>query len=204
MRPYLVCVASVAAALVASIETAGVSAAFVGGRGPSMAFHSGPVSFHRAAPRPQMAPLAGQRILGQREWGRDDGRLWRWRSRGFAGAWPVGGAWAYGPYGYGYDPYAYGYGSDPYSFGYGYNSFTYGWYDPSHGYGWDPFTHGNGYGYGPYSQGYGYGNGYDESSYAAPAPAYNVSGPSYPRSDYAVYSYRLAPSAKIIHLTPRE
>jgi hypothetical protein len=141
MRPYLVWLASVAAVLVASIETAGVSAAFVGGRGPSMGFHSGAASFHRAAPRPQMAPFA--------EWGRNGGHGWRWRSRGFAGAWPFGGVWPNVSYGYGYDPYAYGYGFDPYTLGYGYNSFTYGWYDPSHGYGWDPFTHGSGYG--PYS-----------------------------------------------------
>jgi hypothetical protein len=201
MRPYLVWVASMAAVLVASIETAGVSAAFVGGRGPSMAFHSGPASFHRAAPRPQMAPFAGQRILAQREWGRDGGRWWRWRSRGFAGAWPAGSSFAGG---WPDNSYAYGFGYDPEAYGYGYASFTYGWYDPSHGYGWDPFTHGYGYGYGPYSQGYGYGNGYDESSYYPPGPSYSASGPSYPRSDYAVYSYRLAPSAKIIHLTPRE
>jgi hypothetical protein len=178
MRPYLVWLVSAAAALAVSIPTAGVSAAFVAGRGPSMAFHSRPPSFQRPAPRPQMAPLAG--------WGRNEGRWWRWRSRAFAGAWSFAGVWPYVSSSYGYDPYAYGYGFDPYAYGYGYDSsaygygypFTFGWYDPSHGYGFDPYTHGNGYG--PYA--YGYGASYGD----------------------AVHIYRVAPSAKIIHLTPRE
>ncbi len=192
MRPYFARMVSLAAAMAASFGTAGVSEAFVGGRGPSMAFR--PASFQRPAPRPQMAPLA--------EWGRSHDHGYRWRSRSFAGAWPVGNVWPYVSSGYGFDPYAYGYGNDPSAYGNGYDTFTYGWYDPSHGYGWDPYTHDNGYG--PYSQGYGYGNGYGESSYYSSAQAYNVSGPSYPMPTYAAYSYRLAPSAKIIHLTPRE
>jgi hypothetical protein len=111
MRPYLVWLAAAAAALAANIPTAGVSGAFVAGRGPSMGFHPRLPSFQRSAPRPQMAPLA-----------------------------------------------------DTYSYGYGYG---------------DP--------------------GYDLL-----VRAYIVSGPSYPGPAYPVYSYRVAPSAKIIHLTPRE
>jgi hypothetical protein len=198
MRPYFASVVSLAAAMAVSIAAAGVSEAFVGGRGPSMAFRPG--SFQRPAPRPQMAPLA--------EWGRNQGRGWGWRSRGFAGAWPVGGGWPFAG-GWFDNSYAYGYGYDPYAYGYGDASFTYGWYDPSHGYGFDPYTHGNGYGpygYGPYA--YGYGESYSQD---APAPAYDSPRPGYfpygrstARPRYAVYSYPVAPSAKIIHLTPRQ
>ena len=130
MRPSVAwLVSATAAALTASIHTTGASAAFVGGHGPSMAFR--PPTFQRPAPRPQMtpiAPFAGQRILheAQRERGFNDGRLRRFRFRGFPGAWPVGG-WPYFSYGYNYDPYAYGYGFDPYAYGYGY-PFPYGGY----------------------------------------------------------------------------
>jgi hypothetical protein len=192
MRPYLVCLVSAAGALVASIQTAGISVAFVGGRGPSMAFHSRLPSFQRSAPRPQMipmAPFAGQHILheAQRERGWNDGRRWRFRSRGFPGAWPVG--WPYVSYGYNYDPYAYGYGFDPYSYGYGY-PFAYGRYDSS-----------DGSGYGPYAYGYGVSYGVDDlwPEYDGPGPGYyGAAAPTYP------VFYRLAPSAKIIHLTPRQ
>jgi hypothetical protein len=133
------------------------------------------------------------------QWGPNQG--WRWRSRGFAGAWPAGGGWPFA----GVWPdssYPYNYGYDPDSYGYGYPSFTYGWYDPSHGYGFDPYTHGSGYG--PYGYSYGYGESYSPE---AAAPAYESPRSSYlsaggPR--YAVYSYPVAPSAKIIHLTPRQ
>jgi hypothetical protein len=201
MRPYFAWVMALAATMAASFGTVGVSEAFVAGRGPSMAFHAPPASFHRPALRSQMAPLA--------EWGRNQDRGWRWRSRGFAGAWPVGNVWPYVSSGYGYDPSANGYGYDPSAYSYGYDTFTYGWYDPSHGYGFDPYTHGNGYG--PYGYGpsaYGYGESY---SHDAPAPAYDSPRPGYfssgrfaARPRYAAYSYPVAPNAKIIHLTPRQ
>ncbi len=131
-----------------------------------------------------MAPLA--------QWGRNDGRWrWRWRSRGLAGAWPVGGGWPYVFYSYGDDPYAYGHGFDPAAYGDGY-PFTYGGYEPS-GYG----AYGNGYAYG-----YGVSYGVDDlwPEYDGPRPgSYGGAAPTYP-----VYPYRLAPSAKIIHLTPRQ
>jgi hypothetical protein len=194
MRPYLAWLLSATAAFAASIHTTGVSAAFVGGRGPSMAFHSRPPSFQRPAPRPQMtpmAPFAGQHIMheAQRERGWNDGRWWRFRSRRFAGAWPVLGGWPYVSYGYNYDPYAYGYGFDPYAYGYGY-PFTYGQYDSS-----------DGYGYGSYAYGYGVSYGVDDlwPEYDGPGPGYYGGAPTYP-----VYPYRVAPSAKIIHLTPRQ
>jgi hypothetical protein len=191
MRPYLAWLVSLTAALAASIHTAGVSAAFVGGRGPSMSFHPRSPSFQRPAPRPQMtpiAPFAGQRGLqeAQRERGRDDGRWWRFRSRRFAGVWPFG-VWPYYSYGYGYGPYSYGY--DPYSYGYDF-------YGNGNGYGFDTYGYGDGYG----DDAYGYG----DSGYDLPARAYGASGPSYSAQAYPIYSYRVAPSAKIIHLTPRQ
>ena len=193
MRPSLAWLVSATAALTASIHTTGASAAIVGGRAPAMAFHFRPPSFQRPAPRPQMtpiAPFAGQRILheAQRERGWNDGRWWRFRSRGFPGAWPVGGGWPY--FSYNYDPYAYGYGFDPYAYGYGY-PFTYGRYDSS-----------DGYPYGAYAYGYGVSYGVDDlwPEYDGPGPgSYGAAAPTYP-----VYVYRLAPSAKIIHLTPRQ
>jgi hypothetical protein len=116
MRPYLAWLVAAAAALAASIPTAGVSAAFVAGRGPSMGFHPRALSSQRPAPRPQMTPMADT---------------------------------------------------------------------------------------------YGYGYGYGDPGYDLPVRAYIVSSPSYfgPSCSgpaYPVYSYRVAPSAKIIHLTPRE
>jgi hypothetical protein len=191
MRPYLVWLVSAAAALTTSISTAGVAAGFVGGRGPSMAFHARPPAFQRPAPRPQMtpmAPFAGQHILheAQRERGWNAGPWSRFRSRRFAGAWPVLGGWPY--FSYGYDPYAYGYGFDPYAYGYG-NPFTYGRYDSS-----------DGYPYGAYAYGGAYGVDDLWPDYDGPGPgSYGAAAPTYP-----VYVYRLAPSAKIIHLTPRQ
>jgi hypothetical protein len=198
MRRYFARVVSLAAAMTASFGTAGVSEAFVGGRGPSMAFR--PASFQRPAPRPQMAPLA--------EWGRSQDRGWRWRSRGFAGAWPVGNVWPFAG-GWPDSSYAYSYGHDPDAYGYGYPTFTYGWYDPSHGYGFDPYTHGNGYapyGYGPSAYGYGESYGYDAPApaYDSPRPGYFSSGRFAARPGHVAYSYPVAPSAKIIHLTPRQ
>jgi hypothetical protein len=139
-----------------------------------------------------MAPFAGQHIMheAQRERGWNDGRWWRFRSRRFAGAWPVLGGWPYFSYGYNYDPYAYGYGFDPYAYGYGY-PFTYGQYGSS-----------DGYGYGSYAYGYGVSYGVDDlwPEYDGPGPGYyGAAAPTYP-----VHLYRLAPSAKIIHLTPRQ
>jgi hypothetical protein len=190
MRPYLVWLVSAAAALTASTPTAGVAAGFVGGRAPSMAFHFRPPSFQRPAPRPQMTPMppfAGQRLLHEAQrW--NGGRWWRFRSRRFAGAWPVLGGWPY--FSYGYDPYAYGYGYDPDAYSYGY-PFTYGRDDSS-----------DGYGYGPYAYGYGVSYGVDDlwPEYGGPGSGYSgAAAPTYP-----VYVYRVAPSAKIIHLTPRQ
>jgi hypothetical protein len=134
MRRYFVWLVSMAAALVASIDPTGVSAAFVGGRPASV--------FHPAA-RPQIGPFAAH-------------RWWRWGQRGFAG-----GVWPGGYYGYG----------------------------PS----------GDGYGYG-----YGYGYPDREIYVDLPGPGYYPYGRPDPGPISEAAPYRVAPSAKIIHLTPRE
>jgi hypothetical protein len=190
MRPYFPWLVSAVAALGASVQTAGVATAFVGGHGPSvafhpsMAFHPRPPMFQRPAPGHQIAPLA--------QWGRNDGRWWRLRSRGFPGAWPVGGGWPYVSYSSGHDPYAYGYGFDPHAYGYGY-PFAYGRYDSS-----------DGYGYSPYAYGYGASYGIDDQWPEYDGPRQGYYGQSAAAPTYAVYPYRVAPSAKIIHLTPRQ
>jgi len=143
MRPYFVWLVSVAAALVASIDPAGVSAAFVGGR---------PLSVSHSAPRPQMVRFAGHPHEAGARW-------WRWRQRGFAGGvWPGGAYYGYGPSGDGY-----------------------------------------GYGYG-----YGYGDPDREIYVDLPGPGYYPYGRPDPEPIYEAPPYRVAPSAKIIHLIPRE
>jgi hypothetical protein len=132
MRPYFVWLVSLAAGLVASIDPAGVSAAFIGGR---------PLSVSHPAPRPQMVPFAGHP------------RWWRWRLRGFAGGvWPGGSS----------------------------------------------------YGYGPSGDSYGYGYPDREIYVDLPGPGYYPYGRPDPEPIYEAAPYRVAPSAKIIHLTPRE
>jgi hypothetical protein len=130
MRPYFVWLVPVAAALVAIVNPASVSAAFVGAR---------TMSVSHPAPRAQMTPF---------------GHRWsRWRQRNFAG-----GVWA------------------------------------------------GGYGYGPSGDGGGYDYGYPEREIYVdlPGPGYFPYGRPDPGPIYEPPSFRVAPSAKIIHLTPRE
>jgi hypothetical protein len=129
MRSYFVWLVSVAAALVAIMDPASVSAAFVGAR---------MMSVSHPAPRAQMAPFAGH-------------RWWRWQRRNFAGGvWPGGAS----------------------------------------------------YGYGPSGDGYGYS---DREIYVdLPGPGYFPYGRPDPGPISEAAPFRVAPSAKIIHLSPRE
>jgi hypothetical protein len=131
MRPYFVWLVSVAAALVAIMNPAAVSAAFVGAR---------TMSVSHPAPRTQMAPFAGH-------------RWWRWRQRNFVGGvWPGGAS----------------------------------------------------YGYGPSGDGYGYGYSDREIYVDLPGPGYFPYGRPDPEPIFEAAPFRVAPSAKIIHLTPRQ
>jgi hypothetical protein len=62
------------------------------------------------------------------------------------------------------------------------------------------------YSYADYPYDYGYGSGAPEPAYDAPGPLYyeRVYMPPAGASSYTVEPYRVAPSAKIIHLMPKE
>jgi hypothetical protein len=63
---------------------------------------------------------------------------------------------------------------------------------------------GSSYGYGPSGDGYGYGYSDREIYVDLPGPGYFPYGRPDPEPIYEAAPFRVAPSAKIIHLTPRQ